>query len=209
MSVAPYLVLEEAAFGYRRNGAPVVENITFSAAPGDFLVLRGPNGCGKSTVVKGLFGLAYTLRGNVSWYLDRINVGYVPQESAVADAIPFTALDIVSCAAAHLPSQKALVLAREALERIGMEDKRGTRFGDLSGGQKRRVLFARALVRRPRLLVLDEPTANVDQHSESIIGVLIDDVTAHDDAAVIAVAHAADFGRNARVIPVGNGVAHG
>ncbi|MBN1758031.1 MAG: ATP-binding cassette domain-containing protein [Chitinispirillaceae bacterium] len=206
MSVSPFLTLESATFGYRKNGPPVVSDISFSAAPGDFLVLRGPNGCGKSTIVKGLLGLAFTLGGTIRWNLERTDVGYVPQESAVAENIPFTALDIVKCADTGGDGDTP---ARTALERIGMDDKRSIRFGDLSGGQKRRVLFARALVRRPRMLVLDEPTANVDLQSESIIEALINEVTAHNDAAVIAVAHATDFGSNARVIPVGNGAPHG
>jgi ABC-type Mn2+/Zn2+ transport system ATPase subunit len=200
MATTPFVILESAAFGYCRSSQPVIAGVSFSASPGDFLVLRGPNGCGKSTIVKGMLGLARTLRGTVQWNIDRTAAGYVPQETAIADDIPFTALDIVRCAAGG-----AKTTAADALERIGLADKRHLRFGDLSGGQKRRVLFARALAKRPRLLLLDEPTANVDPQTEAVIETVICDLISTRQAAVIAVAHAADFGKEARIIRFGNG----
>ena len=96
----------------------------------------------------------------------------------------------------------------DALERIGMADKRRLRFSNLSGGQKRRVLFARALAKNPHLLILDEPTANVDVQTESVIEAIIDEITSTRNSAVIAVAHAAKFGKEARVIHIGNGDRH-
>lgn len=207
MSTVPLIDLSEAAFGYFRNQKPVVENITFKAVPGEFIVLRGPNGCGKSTILKGMLGLAYTLSGSVHWSIDRTTVGYVPQETAVSGDIPFTVFDIVNCGV-KLPLQNSEIITRSALASVEIDDKAHVRFGDLSGGQKRRVLFARALARKPQLLILDEPTANVDVRSESVIERLIADLTSSEKSAVIAVAHAADFGKKAHVIHVRNGGFH-
>jgi ABC-type Mn2+/Zn2+ transport system ATPase subunit len=200
----PFVSLKSAAFGYDRQSPPIVDHITFAASAGDFIVLRGPNGCGKSTVIKGMLGLAHTLGGTVQWSIDRFTAGYVPQETSVGDNIPYTALDIVRCAGVTVSRHAA----GAALESIGMADKCNDRFGDLSGGQKRRVLLARALSKKPQLLILDEPTANVDQHTESIIETVINDLTSRHHATVIAVAHAADFGKNARVIHIENGRLH-
>lgn len=207
-TLLPFVTLESAAFGYNRQSQPVIDQITFSASAGDFIVLRGPNGCGKSTVIKGMLGLAYTLGGTVQWNINRFTAGYVPQETSVGDNIPFTALDIVRCAGVSSSSRQAANAARSALESIGMAEKGDIRFGDLSGGQKRRVLLARALAKKPRLLILDEPTANVDLHTESVIEQVITDLTSRHHATVIAVAHAADFGKNARVIRIENGRSH-
>ena len=205
MAASPFVTLESASFGYHRASRPVIADVSFSASPGDFLVLRGPNGCGKSTIVKGMLGLACLLGGKVHWSIDRTGAGYVPQETAIADDTPFTALDIVRCGAVGGSSHRTKNTAMSALERIGLADKSRLHFGDLSGGQKRRVLFARALARQPRLLLLDEPIANVDPETETVIEALIVDFTSFQRAAVIAVAHDAEFGKKARVIRIGNG----
>lgn len=200
--------VEDASFGYNRNGNAIVKGVGFAANSGDFIVLRGPNGCGKSTIIKGMLGVAYTLRGSVTWEIDKFNVGYVPQETTISNGIPYTVFDVVYCSI-----NGPLKLAREksisALAAVEMDSKEHIRFGDLSGGQKRRVLFARALVRNPRAMILDEPTANVDQHTEKVIERLIEDIISKNEAAVIAVAHAVDFAGNARVIRVENGRCHG
>jgi len=202
------VTVENASFGYSRKGTPVVDGVRFSAGAGDFIVLRGPNGCGKSTIIKGMLGIAYAVKGNVIWNIEKVHVGYVPQETAISGGIPYSVLDIVNCGVAASRKNNAKDDAMSALAAVEMDSRSGVRFDDLSGGQKRRVLLARALVRTPHILLLDEPTANVDVHTEKIIVQLIDDITSQRKAAVIAVAHATDFAGDARVIRVENGRCH-
>jgi zinc transport system ATP-binding protein len=204
ISLNPLLVLDNVSFGYSRNQKAIVEDVSISASPGEFIVFRGPNGCGKSTIVKGVLGLALTLKGSVRWIIDRTSVGYVPQETTICGDIPYTALDIVRYAVKS-SGKNSFENARSALASVEMDDKAEFRFGALSGGQKRRVLFARALARNPQLLILDEPTANVDVHTESVIEKMIDGLIVSRQVAIISVAHTVDFGRNARVIKVRDG----
>lgn len=202
------VTVDEASFGYLRNGTAVVIGIGFVVDAGDFIVLRGPNGCGKSTIIKGMLGLAVTLAGSVAWSIDMDRIGYVPQETTISGGIPYTAFDIVRCGVInHQSSTRDLI--HHALASVEMDTRASMRFGDLSGGQKRRVLLARALVRKPKILILDEPTANVDVHTEKVIGRLIDDTVAKDQAAVIAVAHTVNFSGTARFIHIENGRQHG
>lgn len=203
------VAVESASFAYRPDGASIVDNVRFSVETGDFILLRGPNGCGKSTIIKGMLGVAYVVDGDVRWNVAMEHVGYVPQESTLSGAIPYTVLDIVYCGIVTRQKNHLKDRAMSALAAVEMDAKTDLRFGALSGGQKRRVLFARALVRNPRVLILDEPTANVDVHTEKVIEQLIGAFTSNNDAAVIAVAHATDFARNARVIRVENGGCHG
>ena len=200
--------VQNASFGYYCRGNSIVSNVTFGVKPGEFLVLHGPNGCGKTTIIKGMLGLAVTHKGSVAWSIDMSEIGYVPQETTISGGIPYTAFDIVRCGIIK-PHRAACELILRALASVEMDTKAVIRFGDLSGGQKRRVLFARALVRDPKILVLDEPTANVDMHTEKVIERLIDEIISKNEAAVIAVAHAVNFAGNARIIQIENGRQHG
>lgn len=196
--------VKNASFGYSRKVNPVVSGVDFKARLGDFIVLRGANGCGKSTIIKGMLGLAITLDGRVDWFAKKEQTGYVPQETTISCGIPYTAFDIVRCGVVPFDGSVRDSVYR-ALAAVEMDSKAEVRFGDLSGGQKRRVLLARALVRDPKVLILDEPTANVDMHTEKIVERLIEKIVSGYRAAVIAVAHSSNFSDNARVINIANG----
>ncbi len=202
------VTVNDASFGYNRKACAVVRNVAFAVGTGEFIILRGPNGCGKSTIIKGILGIAHTIEGSVNWSINKEHIGYVPQETVISSGIPYTAFDIAQCGI-YKPHKAARKKVMDALAAVEMDSKADIRFGDLSGGQKRRLLFARALVRDPKMMILDEPTANVDQHTEKVIERLITDIISKNEAAVIAVAHATNFGGNARVIHVENGSSHG
>lgn len=202
------VTIENADFGYYPRSKPVLTDVFICIRAGEFVVFRGSNGCGKSTLIKGLIGLALVLKGSVTWNLDQTVVGYVPQENIISTDIPYTALDIVRCAV-RSSWGKSSIEAVSALESVELKEAASIRYGDLSGGQKRRVLLARALVKRPPVLILDEPTANVDIHTESIIEKKIDELVLSGDTTVIAVAHCTNFGKNARVVMVKEGRVHG
>jgi len=168
------LEVEDLAFGYR--GRPVGRGVSFAVEPGRVLVLLGPNGSGKTTLFKTVLGLLPRLGGSIRLdgtameSLSRAEVarriGYVPQ--AHAAYFPFTVEDVVLMGrVAHLgpfsaPGRADRAAAHAALERLGVAALAGQTYTRISGGERQLVLVARALAQAPRLLVMDEPTANLD-----------------------------------------------
>ena len=153
------------------NGVIALKGVDLAVAQGDFYALLGPNGAGKSTVIGILCSLVNKTAGNVEIFgvdIDRdfarakSFLGVVPQEFNFN--IFETPLQIVRNQAGYygINRQTALTQAEKYLKLLGLWDKRAERAGDLSGGFKRRLMIARALVHEPRLLILDEPTAGVD-----------------------------------------------
>lgn len=163
----------DAAIGY--GAKPVVRGLTLRIAPGERVALLGPNGSGKSTVVRGMLGLARLLDGSLDLFgvradrfRDRARIGYVPQRNMDDGAIPATVWEVVT--SGRLARRGLFTPTRahdrqaceEALVTVGLQDRRSAQVAQLSGGQQRRVLIARALAAGPDLLVMDEPTAGVD-----------------------------------------------
>ncbi|MBD3401843.1 ATP-binding cassette domain-containing protein [candidate division GN15 bacterium] len=167
----PIVQLDGVSFSY--DGDPVLENVNLSIIEHDFAWIVGPNAGGKTTLVKLIIGLLAPDRGRVSLFgkspqAARTMVGYMPQHAALDPRFPITAFDIVLMG--RLGNRHPLgpipkadrELAMEALAEVGLADKARTQFASLSGGQQRRLLVARALAGQPKLLLLDEPTANLD-----------------------------------------------
>ncbi|WP_170283782.1 metal ABC transporter ATP-binding protein [Pseudodesulfovibrio senegalensis] len=184
--VADHVVsLQDVTFAY--NGTPVLEHVNLEIERGDFVAVLGPNGGGKSTLIKLLLGLISPQQGTVHVLGcspgecgDRI--GYMPQYTNVSGSFPITVLDVVSMGvvrsgfagvAGLRPGRDAMRKALGALERVGLETSAGRCIAELSGGQRQRVFIARAIVSDPDLLLLDEPTASVDQENRvSLFGLL-------------------------------------
>ncbi|HVP58359.1 MAG TPA: metal ABC transporter ATP-binding protein [bacterium] len=152
-----------------RRGTLALKDVSLEIAQGKFVGLMGPNGGGKTTLLKVIAGLIKPDKGTVSMIgPTRKTVGYVPQEQAVDPQFPVTPQDVVEMglygSLGLLPRIRARerALVAKALDHVGMADLGGRRFGELSGGQKQRVFIARAIVGEPKLLLLDEPTTGVD-----------------------------------------------
>jgi len=159
------LRLDAADLGYP--GHTVLEGVDLDVGRGEFWFLLGPNGCGKTTVLRPLLGLLRPLSGRV-WrhpeHAARARLGFVPQHCALSPALPTTVREFVSLGATlgdRPPTELRQDLAW-ALERAQLEGLAEHDYWSLSGGQRQRALVARALVRRPSLLVLDEPTEGMD-----------------------------------------------
>ena len=156
----------------------VVEDVTFSVPGGAMVGIIGPNGGGKSTLLKAVLGLVPKLRGTVEILERPVNrgvrqlVGYVPQREDVDWNFPVSAFDVVMMG--RVPSMKLLrrptahdkELAWEALKTVGMEKYADTRIGEFSGGQQQRIFLARALAQEAEVLLLDEPVSGVDAPSQ-------------------------------------------
>jgi len=155
--------------------AQVLENASFHIHRGEFTAMVGPNGSGKTTVLKLLFGLEKPSSGNIEIFgsaaqkLKKTNLAYVSQHIPSDNLFPISVRDIVRMGKLH-PSKRYnahnSAVIEEALNKTGIAEIAERPYRSLSGGQKRRVLVARALGANPDLLVLDEPTANMDSESE-------------------------------------------
>ena len=158
------------ALGY--GGSPIVEDVELEVRAGEVWFLIGPNGSGKTTLLRAVLGLVAPQRGELWLHpdvADRGHVGYVPQRSEWNPALPTTVREFVSLGlvGAGVPRGERRERLAWALERVGLGTLAPRDFRSLSGGQRQRALVARALVRRPRLLLLDEPTEELDVVSEA------------------------------------------
>jgi len=156
-----------------REGHPVLENVSLDLKEGDFLGLIGPNGGGKSTLLKVMLGLIKPDRGEVKIFglepeAARSKIGYMPQKTLFDQGFPIKAVEAVlmgrypRTGILRRYSSSDREAAKRTLEAVGMKDLAEREIGALSGGEQQRVFVARALVSEPELLLLDEPTAGVD-----------------------------------------------
>ncbi len=171
MPVIPVIELDHVSFSY--NGAPVLEDVTLSVHEQDFLSIVGPNAAGKTTLLKLVLGLLRPSSGRVRVFgrppaKSRARIGYMPQHASLDPLFPVSVLDVVLMGrlggSSRLgPYRRAdREEAVKALKMVELAAVRDRSFSELSGGQRQRVLIARALASCPDLLLLDEPTANMD-----------------------------------------------
>jgi NitT/TauT family transport system ATP-binding protein len=145
-------------------GVTAVENVSLAIAEGDFLALLGPSGCGKSTLLRMIAGLAEPSAGRLDWQADVSGqIGFVFQEPTLmpwATALRNVALPLELAGTSRAEAERR---ARESLARVDLTGFESTYPRQLSGGMKMRVSIARALVTQPRLLLMDEPFAALDE----------------------------------------------
>lgn len=164
-------------------GVEVLHDISMSVHPGEIVTILGPNGSGKSTLLKALLGLVPAEHGAVS-HAEGLRIGYVPQKLMIDRTMPLTARRFLS-----LPNRCSRAEGEAALARVGVAEVADRPMSGLSGGQFQRVLLARALLSRPQLLIMDEPTQGLDQPGEAAFYRLIEEVRTQTGAAVLMVSH--------------------
>jgi len=199
---SPALAVSGASFSYGRE--PALEQITFTLAPGEAVALIGPNGSGKSTLLKGLLGLIPRIDGTVEVLGEASAaagaVGYLPQSEELDPHFPITLEQVVmmgryrSLGWLRLPARREREAVARALDAVGLATRARSRFGELSGGQQKRGLLARALVSGPRLLLLDEPFNGLDQENRDALIGTIDRLKA-DGVALLVSTHDLELAR--------------
>ena len=171
----------------------VLENVNLTIKDDDFLAIIGPNGGGKSTLLKLILGLLPLQSGTIEKNIENNQVGYVPQNTNLNIDFPITALEVVLMG--HISSKKRLFgyskdeisCALESLTQVGMKDFANKKIGDLSGGQRQRVFIARALCSNPKIMLLDEPTASIDVKGQQEIYELLREL--NKTICIVVVSH--------------------
>ena len=186
------LVFEDVNLGYGRRS--VLEGINLKLKSGDFLGVVGPNGTGKTTMLKAILGILKPQSGRIEKD-PTVRMGYVPQRQFVDEVYPLTVLDVALMGRYPLlgvfarPGRRDKELVMRCLDHVGIADLAGRLYRELSGGQKQRTLIARALAIEPQLLILDEPTNDMDIGSEYSIMELLSLLNKERDITVVMVSH--------------------
>lgn len=191
--------VENVTFGYEK-GSVVVDDVHFHVEEGSFVTLVGPNGGGKTTVIKLILGLLQPQKGYVTVYgsppgESRGLVGYVPQRAHLDEGFPIGVMEVVLMG--RLPKSMKGVSAADraavesALEMVELPGYGERDYSSLSGGQRQRVLIARAIVSKPRILIMDEPTNNIDVSGQGRLQKLMKQL--NRDLTIVVVSHDIGF----------------
>lgn len=182
----PVLELNQISFGY--GSELVLEDVSLHLHPGQFAALVGPSGAGKTTLLKLILGTLKPSHGEICFHGENLasglmpRIGYVPQLESVDWNFPVTVEQAVWMGQVRNKSPWPWMMASERsqvmsfLDRLGIADLAGRHIRDLSGGQQQRVFLARALISKPDLLVLDEPTVGLDIQTAEMILVLLSEL---------------------------------
>ena len=160
----------------RWEGKTALTDINFDVRQGDFIAITGPNGGGKTTLLRILLKLLKPTEGNVTYYrdgkpADELSIGYLPQKNLIDSHFPIDVEEVIASGliGENLPSNKVKSRVKETIGLMGLESHAKASIGNLSGGQLQRALLGRAIISRPKLLVLDEPLSYVDKRFEHYI----------------------------------------
>lgn len=199
MSEPPLIECEGLSFGY--HASPVISHAHFSVPQTRAVCIVGSNGSGKTTLCKLLLGVLKPRQGSLKVLGTtpkeaRQHIGYLPQQVDIDPHFPVRVIDLVltgclQSGSLFSYSKSNHAQAREALDCMGLTDFAHMPYASLSGGQKRRALIARALACKPRLLIMDEPTANVDPAAEDTLFETLQNLDSH--VSVLLVSHQFDL----------------
>jgi len=219
LSSPPAIEVRDVWFSYGE--APVLEGADFQIGPREMVCIVGPNGGGKTTLVKLILGLLRPDAGRVRVFGQppqraRLRIGYMPQYIRHDLQFPMTVMELVLMGRLGAPGLRGFLgwhndadrrAARRALEQVEMASRANHAYASLSGGQRQRVLIARALACEPDLLLLDEPTANVDMMGEGRLRDILREM--NERMAIVTVTHDLGFVSNLvkRVVCVNRRVA--
>jgi zinc transport system ATP-binding protein len=168
--------------GFRQNGKWLVEGVSLNVEKGKIVTLIGPNGSGKSTTAKIALGIYKNIEGSVKKYTNK--VGYVPQKISIDWTLPLRVHDFMTLTENIKDNE-----INEALTLTGVLNLKNKNLGNLSGGEFQRVLLARAISKKPELLVLDEPVQGVDFTGEIALYELIKKISDTLNCGILLISH--------------------
>lgn len=188
---------QKISFSYENSEEPILKDISFILKKGESLGVLGPNGGGKSTLMKIIAGLLKPSSGEL--YFDERPLSsyvkypfhlfsYVPQSSELNAIMPVKVYELLDFTTSFYKIKNPKLID-ELLELVGMSHKKNTLLSKLSGGEKQRVLIARAMVNKPKLLLLDEPTKGLDSNGQDQLLSLIETIKKTNQTAVMIVDH--------------------
>jgi zinc transport system ATP-binding protein len=186
------LEIKNLSAGYDSN--IVLENVNLDVFSGDFIGVIGPNGGGKTTLIKSILGLIKPVSGEINLLINKNNVGYLPQVNQIDRRFPISVIDVVRSGKSdtalfssfHRNSAEK-EKAEKLLIEMGIIALRNKAIGELSGGQMQRTFLCRALMNDPELLVLDEPSTYVDNNFEGELYLKLKEL--NEQMAILLISH--------------------
>lgn len=178
----------------RWDGKDILKDINFDVRKGDFIAITGPNGGGKTTLLRIILKLLKPSAGSVEYLsggkpVEKLSIGYLPQKNMIDSRFPITVSEVVASGLLGIKTdrERAEALTAETLGLMGLSDHADKSIGTLSGGQLQRALLGRAIISSPEVLVLDEPLSYVDKRFEQSIYDLVDRLSA--TTTILLVSH--------------------
>ncbi len=171
------VTLDHVSMGWDRR--TVLDDVSLSVREGDFIAITGPNGGGKTTMLKLILGLLKPMKGTVRRHVEGIITGYLPQKNNIDSQFPITVTEVIRSGLLGLPGLDKDEIERRfrrTLSEMGLEAHARQSIGVLSGGQLQRALLGRAIISQPQLLVLDEPLSYIDKRFEAHLYDLIKEI---------------------------------
>ncbi len=190
--------LKNVSLGYEKD--IILKNINLNIEENDFICIVGPNGSGKSTLIKGILGLIKPIKGKVIYNngLKQNFIGYMPQETKIDSNFPASVYEIVLSGTLNM-KKYSIVYSKEQKEEannnlklLGIEKLKNKSFCELSGGQRQKVLLARSLSATSKLLILDEPSNNLDSKSKKDLYSIIQKLNKEHGITIIMITHDLD-----------------
>ena len=198
--MSPVISIHNVTAGYERK--PILYDVSLNVYANDFLGIVGPNGGGKTTLIRVILGQLKQMKGTVSFYregerVDKLNVGYLPQNNMIDKKFPISVYEVIRSGLSKRKlidskiTHKERVLIDEVINRVELNGYEKKAIGELSGGQLQRVLLGRAIVSQPEIVILDEPNTFVDKRFEKELYDIIAEI--NKNCTIIMVSHQLDY----------------
>lgn len=188
---SPLIEIKNMDVSYQKH--LVLSNISFSVFEQDFIGIIGPNGGGKTSLIKAILGLINPVGGSIKLSLNSSDIGYLPQGNQLDENFPITVEEVIASGLEHgLKIRSGTAKSRKqkvenALDTVGLKALHSRPIGELSGGEFQRTMLARAIISSPRLLVLDEPDTHVDNQFETELYALLKEL--NKNITILLVSH--------------------